>query len=92
MRHGHVASVVKAGTNDHGKLQTTERPAIKLSGVVLFGFLHGMFATQIINLIISDSAKSKSDKFFKITNWVRLKNKQHHSKVLLNSFPTNGRT
>ena len=30
----------------------------------------------------SCSAKSKSDKFSKITNWVKLKNKQHPSKVL----------
>ena len=39
-----------------------------------------------------DSAKSKIAKFSKITNWAKLKNKQHRSKVLLNSFPTNGRT
>ena len=46
----------------------------------------------VINPFTSDSAKSKIDKFSKITNWVKLKNKQHHSKVLLNSFPMNGRT
>ena len=29
----------------------------------------------------------------KVPNWIKLKNKQHHSKVLLsNSFPTNGHT
>ena len=39
-----------------------------------------------------DSAMSKIDKFSKITNWVKLINKQHHSKVLLNSFPMNGET
>ena len=33
----------------------------------------------------SDSVKSKIDTFPKITNWVNLKNKQHHSKVLLNN-------
>ena len=37
-----------------------------------------------------NSAKSKIDKFSKITNWVKLKNKQHHSKELLNSFAMNG--
>ena len=39
-----------------------------------------------------DSAKSKIDKFLKMTIWVKFKNKQHHSKVLLNSFPLNGQT
>ena len=36
--------------------------------------------------------KSKIDKFSKIANRVKLKDKQHHSKVLLNSFPMNGDT
>ena len=39
-----------------------------------------------------DSAESKIDKFSEITNWVKLKNKQHRSKVPLNSFPVNGHT
>ena len=39
-----------------------------------------------------DSAKSKIDRNSRITNWVKLKTKQHHSKVLLNSFPMNGHT
>ena len=39
-----------------------------------------------------DSARSKIDKFSKITNCVKLNNKQHHSKVLLNSFLMNGFT
>ena len=38
------------------------------------------------------SAKSKTGKSSKITNWVKLKNTQLHSKVLLNSFPMNGQT
>ena len=43
------------------------------------------------NHLACDRAKStKTYKFSKITNWVQLKNKQHHSKVLLNSFPMNG--
>ena len=37
-----------------------------------------------------DNTKSKTDKFSKISNWGKLKNK--HSKVLLNSFPMNGHT
>ena len=37
----------------------------------------------------SNSAKCKVDKFSKIRNRVKLNNKQHHSKVLLNSFPMN---
>ena len=41
-----------------------------------------------INPFTLDNAKSKIDKYSKITNWVKLKNKQHCSKVLLNSFPT----
>ena len=32
----------------------------------------------------------KIDKLSKITNWVKLKNKQNHDKVLLSSFPMNG--
>ena len=40
-----------------------------------------------------DSAKSKIDKFFsKITNWIKLENKLHRSKVLLNSFLMNDHT
>ena len=42
------------------------------------------------NPFTPDSAKSETDQFTKITNWVKLKNKQHHSKILLNSFPMNG--
>ena len=44
------------------------------------------------NLFIGDSAKFKIDKFSQITNWAKLKSKQHHSTVLLNSFPMNGHT
>ena len=40
----------------------------------------------------SDSAKLKIDDFAKITNWVKLKNKYNHNKVLLNNFPMNGHT
>ena len=35
-----------------------------------------------LTLFNPDSTKSKIVKFSKITNWVKLKNKQHHSKVL----------
>ena len=42
------------------------------------------------NPFTPDSAMSKIDQFSKITNWVKLKTKQHHSKVLPNSFQTNG--
>ena len=45
-----------------------------------------------MNQFAPDSAKSKIDTFSKITNWVKPKNKQHHSKVLLNIFPMNGHT
>ena len=37
-----------------------------------------------------DNTKSKIDKFSKITNWVLTK--QHHGKVLLNSFTMTGHT
>ena len=40
-----------------------------------------------LNPFTFDSAKSKIGKFCKTTYWVKLTNKQHHSKVLLNSFP-----
>ena len=43
-----------------------------------------------INPLTPNSAKSKIDKFSKITNWVKLKKKQHCRKVLINSFPMNG--
>ena len=42
--------------------------------------------SQPLNPLTPDSAKYKTDEFWKITNWVKLKNKQHHSKLLLNSF------
>ena len=45
-----------------------------------------------INGFNPDSAKSKIDKVPKIVNWVKLKNKQHHSKLMLNRFPMNGHT
>ena len=40
----------------------------------------------VFNHFTPDRTKSKIDTFSKITNWVQLKNKQHYSKVLLNSF------
>ena len=46
-----------------------------------------------LTIFTSDRAESKIDKFSKITNWVKLKNKQHHSKLQLNSLmPMNGHT
>ena len=42
--------------------------------------------------VTRDSAKSKTDKVSKITNWVKLENKQHLSKILFNSFPMNAHT
>ena len=44
-----------------------------------------------VSLLTVPSA-NKIDKFSKITNWIKLKNKQHQSKVLLNSFLMNGDT
>ena len=38
------------------------------------------------NPVTPDSAKSKIDQFFKITNWVKLKNKQHHRKNFAQPF------
>ena len=49
-------------------------------------------SNAVINPFTLDSDRSKTDKFSKITNRVKLKNKQHHSKELLNSFPVNGHT
>ena len=45
-----------------------------------------------LNPLTPDSTKFKIDKFSKITNCIKLKNKQHHSKVLLNSFLMNDHT
>ena len=42
-----------------------------------------MIITSAPNPFTPDSAKSKMDKFSKITNWTKLKNKQYHRKVLL---------
>ena len=42
------------------------------------------------SLFTPENSEYKIDKFSKITNWVKLKNKQNHSKVLLSSFPMNG--
>ena len=52
-------------------------------------------SVDYFTLFTSDSARSKIANFFKrfITNWGRLNNTQHHSKVLLKlSFPMNGLT
>ena len=43
-----------------------------------------------INPVPPENFKSRIHKFSKIANWVEWKNKQHLSKVLLNSFPMNG--
>ena len=51
-----------------------------------------LFVDGINNRFPPDKAKFKIDKVSKITNWVKLKNKQHHSKVLLNRFLINGHT
>ena len=45
-----------------------------------------VLALQLFNPFTPDGAKSKTVKFYKITNWGNPKNKQHHSKALLNSF------
>ena len=44
------------------------------------------------NPLTPDSAQSKINKLSKIANRIKSINKQHHSKVLLNSFPMNGHT
>ena len=50
------------------------------------------FVYFLINPLTHISAKSKVDKFSKITNWVKLKNRQQHNKALLNNFPMKGNT
>ena len=37
---------------------------------------------NLLNPFTPDNVKSKIDRFFKITNWVQLRNEQHYSKVL----------
>ena len=53
----------------------------------------GLFSVQslcVVNTFTPGSAKSKIDNSSKSKNWVKLKTKQHHSQVLVNSFPMNG--
>ena len=53
----------------------------------------GLHCDQVwFNPFTLNSTKSKIDIFSKITNWVELKNKQHNSKVLVNSFPKHRHT
>ena len=47
---------------------------------------------QFFNPFTPDSGKFKIDKFPKMSNLVKLKNRQYLSKVLLNSFRMNGHT
>ena len=47
---------------------------------------------HLVNPSSLDHAKSKINTFSKLSNWGKLNNKQHRSKVLLNSFPKNGHT
>ena len=60
--------------------------------------LHGMWLMRMfskpskVNPFSPDGAKSNIDKLSKIANWVELKHKQNHSKVLLKSFPMNDHT
>ena len=49
-----------------------------------------LFLTLMFKPFTPDSAKSKIDKFSKITNWVKLETLQLHNKVLLSGFPMNG--
>ena len=46
----------------------------------------------VFNPLAPDSAKSTTGKIFNLTKWAKLKNKQHHSKVLVNNFPMNDHT
>ena len=55
--------------------------------LVFYVISHGVF-----NLFIPGSAKSKTGKGSKSTNGGKLKNKQHRSEVLLNSFSMHGFT
>ena len=47
---------------------------------------------KLFNYFTPVNAKSKIDKISKITNWVKLKDKQQQSKALLNGFSINGHT
>ena len=48
-------------------------------------FPSSAYRKGIFNRFTSDSAKSNTYKFYKMTSWVKLKTKQHHGKVLLKS-------
>ena len=46
----------------------------------------------MVTLTLMTVPSPKLINFPKLQNWVILKNKQHHGKVLLNSFAINGHT
>ena len=71
-------------------LSFTVSSCVLLQSVLVNLYIHECILSKLI--IAPDSVKSKTDNISKITNWVKMKNKQLHSKVLLNSFPTNGHT
>ena len=51
-----------------------------------------LFSITCVKPFTPDIVKSKIEKCGKILKCVKLKNKQHRSKILLNSFPMNGLT
>ena len=65
---------------------------LKIAVGKTFSFKKTIVTVEAFSVNSFTPAKSKTDKFYKITNWVKLKNKQHHSKVLHNSFPMIGHT
>ena len=56
------------------------------------GWLRDLICKNMLNPFTPAKSKIIIDKFSKITNWEKLRNKQHHSEVLLNGFPMNGHT
>ena len=72
-----------------GSLKLVLLRPVKVSGCAMVeknGFV------SCFNPSTHDGAMFKIVKFSKIKYWVKLKNKEHHSKILLNNFPMNGHT
>ena len=77
----------------HAEAHVIEMEGRQDDGIAFLSKTMNDWTVKLFNPFTPDSAESKIiDKFPKIPKWVKLKNKQHHSKVLLNSFPMNGHT
>ena len=73
-------------------LPPTEKASHHNSSVPCLLIQTAILKEKILTISILTVSYLNVINFSKLTNWVQLKNKHHHSKVLLNSFPMNGHT